>query len=107
MKDKASFVRDCVITTVSDDFEDFKIVFRETKRMAASRKLKVSKEDVAEAIRRLIAEGYAEAYVLSTRSPHSRKVKYTRDRLHELWFYATPRGKRVAKSFAALGGKDV
>ncbi len=106
MGDKDSFLRDCVITIMADDFESFEIIFRQTKHLAVLKGMDVNENEVAEAIERAIDDGYADAYILSPQSPHSRKVEYAPDMLYELWFYVTQRGKCAAKSIPDLSGES-
>jgi hypothetical protein len=37
MHDEPDFLKDCVITEVSDDYENFEMVLKRTKHLAASR----------------------------------------------------------------------
>ena len=86
MSDKASFLRDCVITIASDDYENFELIFEQTKQL-----VKITNEaEVAEALRSLIDDGLLEAYELSAQPAYSKKVGYSASRLHELWDYVTP-----------------
>ena len=62
--------------------------------------------EVAEALRMAVDEGFLEAFVLSPNPPHSTKVEYSADRLHELWYYVTPRGKSSAKGMPFLLGES-
>jgi hypothetical protein len=96
---------DCVITIVSDDYESFEIILEQTRRLTDSRGLNVTEAEVAEALGRAISDGLAEAYFLSPHPPHSTKVEYSSEKLHELWFYVTPRGKNVARSIPELGSE--
>jgi len=97
MTARTEFIRNCVITTMSDDYENFQIIFRSAQSLAASRGLTVTEDEVVEALTFLISEGLAEAYLLSPHPPHSSKVAFSTEQLHELWFYVTPLGKSRAK----------
>ena len=74
-----SFVKDCVITIMSDDYETFDTVLVQTKKLAQARGVSVSEQEVAEALQAAIVDGFAEAYVLSSEEPYSQKVKYSVD----------------------------
>lgn len=102
MHDEPDFLKDCVITVVSDDYESFEMVLKWTKRLAASRGIKVSETKVAEALQRAIAEGFVNAYILSPDPPHSTKVEYRADQLYALWYFVTPHGKSAAKGVQEL-----
>jgi hypothetical protein len=105
MSDQEKFLTECVITIISDDYESFEIVLEQTRRLAALKGLNFTEVEVAEALRHAISDGFAEAHLLSPHPPHSTKVAYSFEKLHELWFYVTPRGKNVAKSIQELGGE--
>jgi hypothetical protein len=104
--DRAAFFRDCVITIASDDYESFEIILNDTEKIASERGLKISDIEVAEALRSLIADGLLEAFFLSPQKPHVTKVKYSPDRLCELWYYVTPGGKKLAKGIPFLSGES-
>ena len=106
MIDQNEFLMDCVVTAASDDYESFEIIFDQTRRLASLKGIDVTEDEVANAIERAIADELAEAYMLSSHEPHSVKTQYSRDHLHELWFYVTPRGKKTAKSIPELSGDD-
>jgi len=101
MRDESNFLKDCVITIVADDYEFFEMVLKETKRLAASRRVRTSEDEVAEALQDAIADGFVRAYSLSPSPPHSTRVEYA-DQLYALWYYATPLGKRAAKGIPEL-----
>ncbi len=99
MRDESDFLKNWVINEVSDDYENFEMVLKWTKRRAVSKRIKASETEVVKALERAISEGFVSAYVLSPFPPHSRKVEYTADQLYALWYYATPIGKRAAKGY--------
>ena len=106
MRDKYAFLKDCVITTASDDYESFERIFDDTKRIASSRGMSVDADEVAGALRMAVEEGLLEAFDLSPNPPHSIKVEYSADRLRELWYHVTPRGKASAKGMPFLLGES-
>jgi hypothetical protein len=105
--DRDEFLRDCVVAVASDDYESFEIIFQQARSLAATKGIKVTKAEVAKTIERAISDGLAEAYMLSSHKPHSVKVQYSSEKLHELWFYVTTQGKKSAKSMSELSGEDV
>jgi hypothetical protein len=107
MIDRDEFLTECVISVASDDYESFEIIFEQTRGLAMPKGINITEGEVAEAIERAIADGLAEAYILSPSKPHSVRAQYSPERLHELWSYVTPRGKRTAKSIPELGGEDI
>jgi hypothetical protein len=103
--DQEAFLRDCVVTIASDDYENFELILKNTKQAAASRGIDVSAEEVTAALRCAIDDGLVEVYVLSPQPPYSTKVEYTPGRLREFWYYVTPRGKSAAKGIPSLSGE--
>jgi hypothetical protein len=97
---------DCVIGVASDEYESVEIILEEIRRLTATKGMNVTEGEVAEAIERAIACGFAESYILSTHEPHAVKAEYSPEQLRELWFYVTPRGRATAKSIAELSGED-
>ncbi len=91
---------------MSDDYENFQIIFDQTRRIGAVRKMDITETEVAEALQEAITEGYATPYVLSPQPPHSIEVEYVPARLKELWFFVTPRGKSAAKSIPQLSSSE-
>jgi len=57
-----------------------------------------STNEIGAALRQLINEGLAQAYVLSPHPPHAQRVKFEPGKMEELWFYVTAQGRqRVEK----------
>jgi hypothetical protein len=106
MRDKDAFLKDCVITIASDDYENFELIFDDAKRIASSKGMSVDAEEVAAALRMAVDEGLLEAFDLSPNPPHPTKVEYSADRLRELWYYVTPQGKALAKGMPFLLGES-
>lgn len=116
--DQDKFVKDCVITIVADDYENFDLILKWAKRLGNLRGFHVSKAQVVEGLKNAINERYVSAYDLPLRFNPSVPVKLTVDnlrrraypakystgRLHQLWFYATAKGKRAAKGIPKLSG---
>ena len=106
MKNKTGFIKDCIITIVSDDYESSEIIMKEIKPLMATKGMEASAAEVAAALATVIAEGYADAYQLSAMQPKAAKAVYNPSRLDELWYYATKRGKGIAKGISALSGEE-
>ncbi len=84
------------MSAIADDYESLQIV--------ADTIAKWAKKDGAEAFRRqellaelgaLIQDGYAQAYVLSARPPHTSIADYCETRADEFWFMLTLAGVRA------------
>ena len=101
-----AFLKDCIITVVSDDYESFEIIMNGIKPLMHAKGAQASEAEVALALATLIAEGFVDAYSLSSQQPYAVKLAYDPGRLEELWYYVTPRGKASAKGIDALSGED-
>jgi len=104
--EKAAFIKDCIITIISDDFESFEIITTQIKPLLLSKGMIATEEEVASILETVIGEGFAEAYVLSSREPHSTRAVYSPERIRELWYYATKKGKTIAKRISKLIGEE-
>jgi len=87
------FIKDYIITIVSDDYESFEIIMKDIKPLMDAKGMEASEAEVAAALATVITEGFVDAYSLSTRQPYAVKVAYEPSRLEELWYYVTERGK--------------
>ena len=88
-----------VATAVANDYECFDSILEDVGRLLAEDGLSSDQPAVLETLERLVANGYVKAYSL----PDQAEVPFSRDRLNELWFYATPQGKRLANEEPLLG----
>jgi hypothetical protein len=104
--DKTAFIKDCIITIVSDDYESFEIIMKGIKPLMDARGMVASEAEVAAALATVIVEDFVDAYTLSARQPYAVKTEYDPSRLEELWYYVTERGKANAKGIEALSGGD-
>jgi len=101
MKDLNQFVRKHVLRSISDDYENFDRILKDVSGWAAEREASVDHQTALKALDELISDGYAQAYCFSTVPPGgAEEVSYSADRLDDLWFYVTPRGKRRAHELA-------
>jgi hypothetical protein len=89
-------VRDKVLTAISDDYEDMQNILRYLDRLYAMSS--VTPDEVCEALADLTACGLAQAYLLSPRPPHARKVDFDSSRIDQLWFYVTAEGKKLVEN---------
>jgi hypothetical protein len=103
-RDLWALLKDCIVAAVSDDYETFETIVTDVARLPKRKPFEISQTQVAEALRNAIAEGLVDAYVLSPTPPHSTRVEYTDEQLHNLWYYVTARGKAAAK--AATNSKN-
>jgi hypothetical protein len=103
-------VRNWVIVMMADDYESFEIVLNGIRSLAGSRGIEITEGQVISGLERALAEGFAEAYRLSPTPPYSQKIQYSPGHLRELWYYATPIGKEIArktsKQIPEFGGTE-
>jgi hypothetical protein len=100
--DRQKFAKDCVITMVADDYENFDLILKWAKRLATLRGFSLTKAQVVDGLKDAINDGYVAVYELSPLQ--GRQVRYSAGRLHELYYYATAKGKRSAKGIPKLSG---
>ena len=103
---KTAFIKDCIVSILSDDYESFEIIMKGIKPLTDARGMAANEAQVAAVLATVIVDGFVDAYVLSARQPYAVKVAYDPSRLDELWYYVTERGKAVAKGIQSLSGKD-
>ena len=93
-------VKEFVVITVSDDYEDFAMVLEMVSDRAKEKGVEVDREAILAALEAAINEGYVQSYELFPPTPPPpwdwRPVAYSPDRLDELRFYVTPEGKKLA-----------
>ena len=100
--DKTAFIRDCIISIVSDDYESFEIIMKDIKPLMDAKGKAANVAEVAAVLATVIVEGFVDAYELSTHQPHATKIAFDPSRLDELWYYVTKRGKANAKGIPSL-----
>jgi hypothetical protein len=108
IKTQDQVIKEFVVSTVSDDYEDFSMVLQVVSDRAKEKGVEVDREAILAALEGAIHEGYVQSYELSPPTPTPewdwRPVVYSAERLNELRFYVTPEGKKLAwKSIAQNG----
>jgi hypothetical protein len=99
MSDNEQALYENVLNEEADDYESFEYLLEHSQNWANERGESVTRDEVAAALVRAIREGDAKAYLLSPHPPHSQVAEFSLDRIDDLWFYVTPKGKQfVAKS---------
>jgi hypothetical protein len=106
MMNRLAFLRNCVSTSIADDYEEFGKIAKDVSLWAASRDIEPSREELVSALESLIAEGDATSYLLSASPAKAQPVPYSKERLDELWFYLTPQGKTNVISVLELTRKE-
>src|SRR5262249_25077407 len=105
-EDRTKFIKDCLITIVSDDYESWEIILQQIEPLLAFKGIKIDESEIAAALRSVIAEGYVDAYRLAGKEPYSVKAEYAPELLRALWYYATRLGKENAKGIPTLSGEN-
>ncbi|HEV2492374.1 MAG TPA: hypothetical protein VG204_04805 [Terriglobia bacterium] len=104
--DRSEAILELVITEISDDYENLALILQfinepdgisELTPQPARSAVPVSRPEVVKALKELILEGYAQAYILSATEPSARPVDFSAGAIDELWFYVTPKGKDAVK----------
>jgi hypothetical protein len=88
-----------VLEAVVNDYESFECIVEQTSEWAKKKGLAVTRAEITRALRQRIHEKYIQPYLLSSQPPYSQKVEFQPDRIGELWFYVTPKGKEFVTSF--------
>ncbi len=96
MKSLSQLLKEYVVRAVSDDYEEFERVSADVTGWAAERGIAVDRQGILKGLEDAISEGYAQAYVLSTKPPYATPAEYSPAQAGDLWFYVTPRGKQLA-----------
>jgi hypothetical protein len=106
VRDRAEAVLELVIGAIADDYESVATILAsindrdanlEPGRWEARRAVPVSRPEVISALTELVREGYAQAYVLDSRQPEGRPVKFREDEAGNLWFLVTTKGALAAE----------
>lgn len=98
MRDFASHLKEYVLGAISDDYESLETVLVEIAYWAAQSGATVNAQEVVEALGGLILGGYAQAFSFEYPYKEAVPTEYSADRVKELWFYVTPKGKQMAIS---------
>lgn len=98
MKTRERTLDEFVIEAVANDYEMFECIVEQITKWSLQVGLNTGREELIDTLGRAIRGGYALAYLLSPREPHSQVVEFSRARIDELWFYVTPKGKEFARA---------
>jgi hypothetical protein len=95
MSDLKARLQEFILEAISNDYENFHGILEQVLNWSVDSGLVPSRSDVIEVLGRAIHDGYAQAFLLSTQAPHVQPVAFSLDRLDELWFRVSPKGKQV------------
>jgi hypothetical protein len=85
-----------VLRAIADDYEYFEQIIEDVTGWASEHGVDADQQAIRRALEGLIKDGYAQSYVLSNKIE---AVSYSADRLDELSFYLTPKGKELATHY--------
>ena len=95
MEQQDEVLKNLVLRAVADDYESLEKISEDIYLWASERSLKVGPRGILNALKDLIGEDYVRSYFLSAGPPGSAEmVSFDENKLHDLWFYVTPRGKK-------------
>jgi hypothetical protein len=89
-------IRRDVLDAIANDYETFAMVLSEVRKW--NPEFVVTDGEVLTALRSLVAEGLAKAYLLSSQPPHVTELPFEEGMIAELYFYATKAGVAIANS---------
>jgi cytosine/adenosine deaminase-related metal-dependent hydrolase len=93
MKNMSQHLKTIVMSAIADDYEDFEAIYGYVRNQAAESDIEATRELTMQLLGELIRDGFAQAYVLSATPPHTQAVRYSPERINELWFYLSAKGK--------------
>jgi hypothetical protein len=90
---RPKLVRKYVMASMADDYESLELILGSVSTLARGDGFPAfDKQEVQTEISELIRDGYAKAYILSSRPPHAVVADYLDSRADEFWFMLTPLG---------------
>lgn len=95
MNNNKNYLRNLVLNGTANLYESFDTLFEQVAKWADEDSVTITQEQVVEGLQQAITEGYVQAYVLASQAPHSTPVSFSRDRVRDLYFYVTPKGKHL------------
>jgi len=103
MNDRQRWLKESVMSAIANDYEDFDMVCAEVSKWARERGLTVEREEIADALQRVIDEGYADAFIYSPEGQRYEVASFSSHEVSDLWFYLTEKGKRFWEQEARSG----
>ena len=97
--DRHRILLEFVLEAVANDYEGLECIVEQTTEWAKEKGLAVTRTEITRALRQRIHEKYIQPYLLSSQPPYSQKVEFNPELIGELWFYVTPKGKKLVTSF--------
>ena len=101
MESRAAFLRQCVMNAMADDYENLEHIIDWATKLISGQGLRTSREEIVSILKKVIEDGYAQAYILSSEPPYSTPVPFVGNDSEDLWFYLTPRGLGLVRRVVA------
>jgi hypothetical protein len=111
--DRSEMVRRLVLSEISNDYENVdQIIFPDVRQECWNRGVKVERSDIVEALRSLIEDGFAKAYILSTTKPYATELSGMPgleivEEDFETHFFATKTGRNVQDDYVGFPFDDL
>ena len=102
-ENRRSLIKDLVLNSIADDYEDFRIILDEVTHWGSQRGVQLTRNEIETALRDLLSAGHAQAYELSTLPPHSTPVVVAAERIRASYYYLTPAGRDILRNLVELG----
>ena len=90
-------LQELVVEAVSNGYESFETILEQVLAWV-DKDANTSRGEIIKALAQTVSKGYVQSYLLSPREPYSVATEFSIDRLHELWFSATPLGKHFVET---------
>jgi hypothetical protein len=94
MNDRERWLKESVMSAIADDYEDFDMVCAEVSKWAGERSLEVQRQEIANALQRVIEEGFGDAFIYSPEQQRYAVTSFSSEEVSNLWFYLSAKGKR-------------
>jgi hypothetical protein len=102
--DRSELVCNLVLNQIADDYENVdQCILRDVEALGAKLGLTIERSEVVDALSRLIEDGLAKAYLLSSRKPFTTELDgmpplEVIEEDFRTYFYITPKGREVHRS---------
>ena len=102
MKNRDQVIRKHVLFAMANSDEDFATIVSEVTKFASEEGIAVDRQTILEKLGEVIKEGYAQALAVSPERPNIAKpTEFSPERVEDLWFYVTPKGKKLVDQLTA------
>ncbi|MCI0639137.1 MAG: hypothetical protein L0Y70_08680, partial [Gemmataceae bacterium] len=102
MKNRDQVIREYVIRAMADSDEDFATIVTEVTQWASKKGMAVDRQTILKKLGEVIKEGYGQALAVSPERPNiAEPTEFSPERVDDLWFYVTPKGKKLLDQLTA------